>query len=99
MPFTHTNLSLPTLVCRVKAALDRLPTRADELHLPGFGVGVVPLLSYVGPRHPILYYSGANPLRAALSATRETRLYCLYAEKRQRGDQQKHILLCLCYQL
>ena len=43
--------------------LDRLPTKAHELHLPGFGVRGVPLLGYVGPRHPIPYYSGAIPLK------------------------------------
>ena len=42
--------------------LDRLPAQADELHLPVFGIRVVPLLGYVGPRHPIPYYSGATLL-------------------------------------
>ena len=43
--------------------LDILPAKADEPHLPGCGVRVVPLLGYVGPRHPIPYYSDATPVR------------------------------------
>ena len=33
MPFTHTNLSLPTLVCRVKAALPLLACRTGGIFL------------------------------------------------------------------
>ena len=38
-----------------------LPSKADGLHLPGFGVIVSILLWYVGPRHVIPHYSRATP--------------------------------------
>ena len=55
----------PWFGIRVFVLLDRLPTKANELHLPVFEVRVVTLLGYVGPRHLIPYHSGAAPLREA----------------------------------
>ena len=58
-----TSSTYPWSGIRVFLLLDRLPTKADKLHPPGFEVRVVPLLGYVGPWHPILYYLDATPLR------------------------------------
>ena len=63
LPAKANELHLSGFVIRVFRLLDELPAKANELHLPGFGMRVLLLLGYVGPRHPIPYYSGATPQR------------------------------------
>ena len=42
--------------------MDCLPRLSSSIY-PGFRIRVVLLFGYVGPRHPILYYSSATPQR------------------------------------
>ena len=63
LPAKANELHLSGFVIRVFRLLDELPAKANELHLPGFGIRVLLLLGYVGPRHPIPYYSGVTPQR------------------------------------
>ena len=66
LPAKANKLHLSGFVIRVFRILDELPSKANELHLPGFGIRVLLLLGYVGPRHPIPYYSWCNPLKGGL---------------------------------